>query len=319
MPIELITSKDNDGQRLDRYLKNHSNMNYIQIQKFLRTGRIRLNGKRAQADTPLKHGDKITMPFFTQKLEKTATPLPRVVPKNFLLAETDDYLVINKPAGLATQGGTDTKIHVDLLLEDYAQNGVRPRLLHRLDKETSGLLLVARNRKAAIQAGDAFQTKKIEKYYLAICHGYLKKNKGIIDFNIIKSQGRMQIADSELDNETGDNALTHYQILARAQEFSLVLLMPITGRTHQLRVHMQALGAPIIGDRKYHGKNYKNLLLHAFHLRWQTKNLEFTSTLPDIFHQALREFGLEIASKERLNLPANLSPDLLINLLASKS
>ena len=319
MPIELITSKDNDGQRLDRYLKNHSNMNYIQIQKFLRTGRIRLNGKRAQADTLLKHGDKITMPFFTQKLEKTATPLPRVVPKNFLLAETNDYLVINKPAELATQGGTDTKLHVDLLLENYTQNGVRPRLLHRLDKETSGLLLVARNRQAAIQAGDAFQTKKIEKYYLAICHGYLKKNKGSIDFNIIKSQGRMQIVDGEIDDEAGDNALTHYQILARAQEFSLVLLMPITGRTHQLRVHMQALGAPIIGDKKYHGKNYKNLLLHAFHLRWQIKNLEFTCPLPDIFYRALNEFGLEIANKERLNLPANLSPDLLINLLRRKS
>ena len=117
MPIELITSKDNDGQRLDRYLKNHSNMNYIQIQKFLRTGRIRLNGKRVQADTLLKHGDKITMPFFTQEAKKAMPPLPSAVPKNFLLAETDDYLVINKPAGLATQGGTDTKIHVDLLLE----------------------------------------------------------------------------------------------------------------------------------------------------------------------------------------------------------
>ena len=248
-----------DGVRLDRWFKRRwPHLNHIQIQKLVRSGQIRVDGARAKADTRLAAGQQVRVP-----------PLPTAPPAeekaklsgrdiayahSLVLYEDDEVLALNKPSGLAVQGGTKTSKHIDRLLSAWGEGMDRPRLVHRLDRDTSGVLLLGRTPGAAAKLAGAFAKRRAEKTYWAIVVGNPKPAAGWIDMPLIKSglNDRERVTPAEYNTPGADPAETEYVTLARAaHRAAFMALRPHTGRTHQLRAHMLAIGHPILGDPKY--------------------------------------------------------------------
>ena len=311
--VQIITiTPDDDGQRLDRFLRNKG-MNYVLVQKSLRNGRIRVNKQRKSPDYRLQQGDMIALPAVVtpQKYSPTDAPISKPVsprpPADFIIKQTDDFLLINKPAGLASQGGSKLQRHLDGMLEHFCDEaGVKPRLTHRLDKQTSGVMLIARSRNSATRAAEAFANKHINKYYLAVISGKTPASEGMIDLPLLRTPQKMLV------DEQGDKAQTRYMILSQKGEFALILLMPLTGRTHQLRVHLVNVGAMIVGESKYKRNNSKdkNLYLHAYRLHWHFQGLpqmkkgddeiDVTAPMPDYFNALMAEKNLHLPAPAKL-------------------
>ena len=258
--------KDEQDMRLDRWLKTHyPELPFGQMQRILRKGEVRVEGKRAKANDRLEAGMKIRIPPMnfeksdrpeTEATPKGPDPRDEKLAKSLVIYRDADIIGINKPAGLAVQGGSKTERHLDGML-DFLQFDAddRPRLVHRLDKDTSGVMLLARNRLTAAQLGDAFKTKETRKVYWAITAGIPDIESGTINMPLTKGggQGKERVF---VDEEEGKEAITEFKVLERAgKRLALVALWPRTGRTHQLRAHMAALGTPILGDGKYGGNH----------------------------------------------------------------
>ena len=233
------------------------------MERLLRTGQVRLDGKRAKSNQRIEAGQVIRVPPLSEDSAKPPRPAPQVqmTPearkelRGWVLHRDDDVIVINKPAGLAVQGGTKTGRHLDAMLDGLRFGSEhRPRLVHRLDKDTSGVLVLARNPAAASALTEAFRTKDAQKLYWAIVVGLPSPEQGTIDLPLGKvagAHGERVVAREE----GGKRAVTDFQVLDNAgRRAAWVALAPQTGRTHQLRVHMLALGTPILGDGKYGGR-----------------------------------------------------------------
>jgi 23S rRNA pseudouridine955/2504/2580 synthase len=258
--VETITVDIRDGSlRLDRWFKRHyPGLGHGQLEKLLRTGRIRVNGKRARSGDRVEPGQAIQMP----PLSEVALPVrsvpysPRPTDEAMLhaaiLHRDEAIIVLNKPPGLAVQGGTATERHLDGLLDSLRFGNVeRPRLVHRLDKDTSGLLVIARTVASAAFLTRAFREKTTRKTYWAVVVGLPKPEQGRIDLALLKTSGRggERVRPAE---EEGRHAITYYRVIDGAGDrASWLALMPLTGRTHQLRAHCAAIGTPILGDAKY--------------------------------------------------------------------
>lgn len=287
-----ITQSDSD-QRLDRWFKKRfPHLTHGRLEKLLRTGQIRIDGKRAKAADRLTAGQILRVPPMGDATaprpdmeipdgprpisEKDAEALRAAV-----LFKDADVIVLNKPAGLAVQGGSGLDKNIDAMLDALQFDAEeRPRLVHRLDRDTSGCLVLARNQQAARKLTEAFRDKTTRKIYWAVTVGAPKMNQGKIDAPLAKQSvaavGRRAAERVQIDEEEGKDALTYYAVVERAHDKAAWLaLMPMTGRTHQLRAHCVALGTPILGDGKYAGaKAYfardslSNLLhLHARQIR----------------------------------------------------
>jgi 23S rRNA pseudouridine955/2504/2580 synthase len=258
----VVAAKD-DGLRLDRWFKTHfPGLSHARLEKLLRTGQIRVDGGRAKASRRVGTGETIRIPPIDPAPAKASpAPPPRKDAAAFLrkitIHEDDQILALNKPFGLAVQGGTKTKEHVDGMLAALEKDGDRPRLVHRLDADTGGLLIVAKTRKAAAALARSFQGRGVEKTYWALCAGAPEHVEGTINLPIGKKMvwtragQREQMAPA--DEAEAKTAITDFMVLDSAGPVSFLALKPVTGRTHQLRVHCAAIGAPIIGDRKYGG------------------------------------------------------------------
>ena len=272
--------------RLDRAIRRRfPHIKQVQIEKSLRSGLMRLDGAKAKANSRCVAGQIVTMPDWLLTPSKEDAPSAKQeIPlhkrqadkaflENLILVETKNWMALNKPAGLAVQGGTSTGRHIDGLLQSAYQDGVRPKLVHRLDKDTSGVLLVAKNDQTARQLASDFQSHKMDKSYLALVLGQLPP-LGDITVPLSKS-GPMGKEKMSPDFEEGQFAHTVFKTLNRSGgKMSLVALKPLTGRTHQLRVHMLSANAPILGDGKYAGADAhpgpdfaRQLHLHAQFLR----------------------------------------------------
>ena len=311
--VETITVRPEDGAgRLDRWFKRHyPGLSHGRLEKLLRTGQIRVDGKRAHAGDPVMPGQAIRVPPLPETPAPQRPPKPQARPQDLVLLRDavlyrDDWaIVVNKPAGLAVQGGTNTDRHVDALLDGLRfDSQERPRLVHRLDKDTSGVLLLARNAAAASFFTRAFRDKTTRKIYWAIVIGLPKLRRGRIDLALSKGgeAGRERVhADTE-----GKSAVTYYSVVDHAgTRASWLALLPVTGRTHQLRAHCAVLGTPILGDGKYGGASAQlaggaaeyRLHLHARSLAIPhpgSGTIEVTAPLPPHMRRMWEFFGFDM-------------------------
>ncbi len=264
--VEQVTvGKDEQGMRLDRWFKVHfPGLGFGHLQKLLRSGQIRVDGGRVKADSRVEPGQTVRIPPLGVDKKGGDENLTGHSIRNqgdadvlakMLLHEDDKVFVFNKPAGLAVQGGSGVTRHVDDMLEAWRnKKGEKPRLVHRLDRDTSGVLVVARTRLAAMKLAEAFRARETKKTYWALVKGVPKKREDKISTWLVKETtpdgDRMRVAKH--GEEGADHAVSYYRVLEQAGQTMCWLEMePYTGRTHQLRVHAAHIGNPIIGDPKY--------------------------------------------------------------------
>lgn len=317
---------DEAGMRLDRWFKLHySGLAFGQLQKLLRSGQIRINGGRVKSDTRIATGQKIRIPPMLMSMDNDNAPKTgRYLTSNtirdrhdedvlraMLLHEDDKVFVFNKPSGLAVQGGSGLNRHVDKMLESMrSKKGEKPRLVHRLDRDTSGVLVVAKTRGAAAALAKSFRRRDTRKIYWAIVKGVPRKKEGGISQYMVRERtpdgDRMRIARH---GERGaDHSQTSYRVIENSgRNLCWLEFQPITGRTHQLRVHAAFMEHPIIGDSKYFnienwqipGGIQNRLHLHARQIEIPHPSggvLKITAPLPQHMAQTFNLLGFEEAS-----------------------
>jgi len=307
-------------QRLDRWFKRHyPQIGFGLLARLLRTGQIRVDGARAKPSTRLKAGQELRLPPQIEDApEPVADGAPRVSAADAeelrarVLYRDDGVLAIDKPAGLAVQGGSGQKRHLDAMLAALCfEKDEPPRLVHRLDKDTSGVLLLARDAATAKALTAAFKGKDVRKLYWAAVAGAPKPPRGRIDLPLAKLPAR-EGERMGVDRQSGQRAETLYRTLAaRGRRAAWLALMPLTGRTHQLRAHLSAIGHPILGDGKYGGDKAHpgdlgalpgRLLLHARELALahpeDGTTLRITAPLPEHMRAAWQALGFDPAAGE---------------------
>jgi len=257
----LVVTADEAGMRVDRFLEaRYPGLSFSHIQRVVRKGELRVDGRRVETRDRLRGGQKVRVPPLSlapprQTGQASEAARTRAFLKGIILYEDDDVLVLDKPYGLAVQGGSGTVRHVDGMLEALAGDGQRARLVHRLDKDTSGCLLVAKSRFAAAELAKTFRSRSARKIYWAIVAGVPRVGQGKVSSFLSKeemSQGDSRMRIARHGDEGAMHAVTYYAVVeTAARKLAWLSMKPVTGRTHQLRAHAAHMGHPIIGDPKY--------------------------------------------------------------------
>lgn len=256
----LYVDAGEDGTRLDRFFKRRwPHVNHVQLQKLLRSGQIRVDGSRAEASTRLSAGSQVRVPPLPEAGEREErrsgiSDRDAAYARSLVIYEDEAVLALNKPAGLAVQGGTKTTKHVDRLLSAWGEGLERPRLVHRLDRDTSGVLLLGKTPAAAAALSGAFARRKAEKTYWAVVAGQPSPAEGVIDMPLVKKGvgDREMVVPADPKEFGAEAAESEFVTVSRAGgRATWMALRPHTGRTHQLRAHMKAIGHSILGDPKY--------------------------------------------------------------------
>ena len=310
----FTVAEDDDGIRLDRWFKRHlPDTSFNIVSRWARTGQLRVDGKRAAPGDRVETGQVLRVPppeAAPAEGKRVARPVVLLTDeeesfvREMVIEKTRDAYVLNKPPGLATQGGTKTHQHLDRLLDGLANDeGQRPKLVHRLDKDTSGVLLVARSARAAGHFAKTFSSRTARKVYWALVIGVPSPDEGMIDAPLAKQPGSGG-EKMHVDEENGQASKTRFRTIDIAgNRAAWVELQPLTGRTHQLRAHMAAIGHPIVGDAKYGGADAfltggvsRKMHLHARRLRvdgLDGKPIDVTAELPAHFAESLGMLGFE--------------------------
>ena len=295
MNKSYIVDVSYEGVRIDKWIRN--NLGKVPqglIEKSLRTGKIKLNKKKIKSSTKLNIDDKIDVydiNFKKSNIIKKSKFQPTVdiikENENLIIDNNENFVVLNKESGIAVQGGTKSKKNlIDIFSKSKIFENDKPYSVHRLDKDTSGVFIIAKNRDTAKLFTSLFRLRKIHKTYLAICYGELEKNKGILNQDLIRYEGNKKIIEK---------SKTIYKVIDKNHDCSLLEMNPITGRKHQLRKQLSFLGHPIYGDDKYtFDKNFKTknkeLMLHSYKIKFIINNKKhtYTALLPKYFKKLIK-------------------------------
>ena len=321
---QFTVEPDDEGVRVDRWFKrNLPEVGFATVSRWARTGQLRVDGKRADPADRLAAGQVLRVPpgaaqpsARAPRARKPLDPEDVARAEAMVMAEDRAAIVLNKPPGLATQGGSGTHDHVDRLLDAFAPEGPRPRLVHRLDKDTSGVLLIARTPGSAAFFSKRFSGRSARKVYWALVVGVPEPSEGTIDAPLSKQPGTGG-EKMHVDTAGGQPAKTRFRVVDRAGNAAAwVELQPLTGRTHQLRVHMAAIGHPVVGDGKYGGQLAfltgsvsRKMHLHARRLVIDHPDgtpLDVTAPLPEHFAASMAQLGFDEADGD--NLPLTIPP-----------
>lgn len=323
----LSVAEADDGMRLDRWLRTRfPGLKQGKLQKLLRTGQIRLDGARAKSNDRVEAGQDVRVPPNIDDNPDTEHRTKAIDPdvardlsdklKEGILHIDDDVIALNKPAGVAVQGGSGTHLHIDGVL-DWLKMGAkeRPRLVHRLDRDTSGVLLLARSRSSATFLTKAFQARETQKIYWAVSVGVPAEKQGAIDAPLAKLPGkRGELV--QINENMGKPAKTVFRVIDSAgRDAAWLELQPLTGRTHQLRVHCQAIGTPLLGDPKYGLRDAgilelgvdNQLHLHARSLVLNRRGggiLDVSAELPDHMLRTFKSLGFD--PKDENSIPLEM-------------
>ena len=295
MDKTYLVKEDFINSRIDRWIKkNICQVPQGLIEKSLRNKNVTVNKLKVKSSYKLKTDDKIYLNNFhpnnSYHLSKKKKYIPSKrdikVSDSFIVEDNENFCVINKPYGLAVQGGNKVKENlVDLIAKNKIFLNSKPFIVHRIDKETSGILIVAKNRKYAQLFASLFRIRKIHKSYLSICHGEIEKVKGLFDCDLIRY---------DKDRKISERAITNYKVLDKNTNSTLLILNPVTGRKHQIRKQLFSIGFPVIGDSKYNFpenkiNKYHNLMLHAYSIKFMIneKKYKYTVNVPDYFKKML--------------------------------
>ena len=295
MKKSFIVDYEFNEMRLDRWIRN--NLGKIPqglIEKNLRNGIIKVNKRKVKSSYKVKTNDLINIFNFEFKeriINKKIkfNPTKEIIKENenLIIDDNEDFIVLNKSAGISVQGGTKSKKNlVDIFAKSKIFQNTKPFSVHRLDKDTSGVFIIAKHRESAQLLTSLFRLRKVHKTYLAICHGEINKNSGVWDEDLIRFENNKPIKEK---------AKTLFNVLDKNSICSLVEMKPITGRKHQLRKQLYAIGNPVYGDQKYK-LNYsekainKNLMLHSYQIKFMINKKKFTYTalLPEYFKKLLK-------------------------------
>ena len=291
----FIVDSTYNEMRIDRWLRNSlGKIPQGLIEKSLRSGKIKLNKKKIKSSYKIKTNDKIELFNFNfeEKLLKNKirfNPTKEIIKsnENLIIENNENFIVINKSSGISVQGGTKSKKNlIDIFAKSEIFKNSKPYSVHRLDKDTSGVFIIAKKRESAQLLTSLFRLRKVHKTYLAICHGELQKNSGEWNNHLIRYDG---------DKKIVEKAKTIFKVIDKNSEASLVELRPITGRKHQLRKQLYSLGQPIFGDTKYKLSNLnkginKNLMLHSYQIKFMINDIKhtYTALIPDYFRKLLK-------------------------------
>ena len=298
----IVDSTSND-MRIDRWIRNHiGKIPQSLIERSLRNGKIKLNNKKIKSSQKIKTNDNIdifNIEFKEKVIKKNIkfNPTKDIIKSNEdqIIDNNNDFIVINKSSGISVQGGTKSKKNlIDIFAKSKIFQNTKPYSVHRLDKDTSGVFIMAKKRESAQLLTSLFRLRKVHKTYLAICHGELDKNSGEWNDDLIRYDGNKKIIEK---------AKTLFKVIDKNSEASLVELKPITGRKHQLRKQLYAIGQPIFGDTKYKLSNFnkginKNLMLHSYKIRFIINGIKhtYTALLPDYFKKLLKVKRLDYSN-----------------------
>ena len=291
----FIVDSTCNNMRFDRWFRNKlGKIPQGLIEKTLRTGKIKINKKKVKSSFKVKTNDKVDIFNFNfkeiivQKNIKFA-PTNEIIKSNeeLIIDNNKDFIVLNKSAGISVQGGTKSKKNlVDIFTKSEIFQGTKPYSVHRLDKDTSGVFIMAKNRETAQLLTSLFRLRKIHKTYLGICHGEIDKIKGTVNIDLPRYENKKQIIEK---------AETMFKVLDKNTTSTLVKMKPITGRKHQLRKHFFMIGHSILGDKKYNSQANiksinKNLMLHSYEIKFMIKEKKYTfrASLPDYFKKMLK-------------------------------
>jgi 23S rRNA pseudouridine955/2504/2580 synthase len=306
MTVSIQTVADDEGDvRLDRFLRRrYPALTQGMLQKMCRTGQIRLDGARVDPSARVQPGQAVRLPPMPASPEKAAIvvkPGAEREMERLVVYRDDQIIVLNKPSGLATQGGPGITRHLDGMLDVLRGDGDRPRLVHRLDRDTSGVILLARTAAVAARLSALFRSREVEKTYWAIVVGRPLPVEGQIDQalkRVASAFGERTVVADRKDKE-GQRAYTNYRTIDNAgQKFAWMEFQPLTGRTHQIRVHSVSLGAPIVGDAKYAEP------------RDNGSGGSFVEGLPDKLHLHARRLLLPHPAGGTLEVEADLPPHM---------
>tara|TARA_X000000950_G_scaffold259673_1_gene328273 strand:- start:183 stop:1148 length:966 start_codon:yes stop_codon:yes gene_type:complete len=314
--VSLNIKQEDIGIRLDKILlKQFNSLSFIKIQKLIRVGFFKVNNKKAKANYKVNVTDKIQYNNqsinenkFDKDVSRTLIKYKKQIAniKKSIIFEDDFLLVINKPSGIPVQGGNNVNFNIDLILPVLCKNNNSIRLVHRIDKNTSGILLLAKSKQVAQDITMLFKENKIKKKYLTIVVGKLKKSTGKITLPLTKKK----IAGMEkmvVDYNSKEKAETKYNVIDYKKGLSLLEVYPKTGRKHQIRVHLQSINHPILGDNKYNKTNDDNkkisserMHLHAKEIQFVLKNNKyfFKAPLPNFFKQTIKKNNIENTTYE---------------------